>query len=100
MLKPLILLPILQLLTENLKSQRIYYSPPEGNFLFTYSHIVGQIKDHIIVWKYETGKPERSQIIIYDDRMNVLHHERTGILNFEYPFTIEFINLGESFSVV
>jgi len=80
-------------------AQKIYYSKPEGNFLYTWSHIIGQVKDHIIIWKYEAAKPERSQIIIYDNRMNILDRVRSGILNFGDAFTIDFINMSESFAV-
>ena len=82
------------------KAQKIYYSKPEGNFLFTYSHTIGQVKDHIIIWKYQSENSERSEVLIYDDKMNVLDRVKTDILNVNDISSIDFINLGQSFAVV
>ncbi|HYK45781.1 MAG TPA: hypothetical protein VEV83_11465 [Parafilimonas sp.] len=94
------ILPFLLFLSCSANTQKIYYSKTEGNFLFTYSHTIGQVKDHIIIWKYQSEKSERSEVIIYDDKMNVLNRVKTDILNVNHISSIDFINLGQSFAVV
>ncbi len=87
-------------LPSNCISQNISYSEKEHSGYANY-HIIGQVKNHIIIWKYNSENPQTwSEIIVDDLDMHTLKRIKSEILEDGGLMQINFINNTDSFQVI
>jgi len=79
-------------------AQKVSYSETLGNFDNTGYHIIGAVKDHIIVWEYFSNYYSVSKFLVYDNDLKLLRKVKLGPLKM---FTaIDFLNEKDSFSII
>lgn len=87
-------------LSTNCVSQNISYSERDRAEYSSY-HIIGQVKNHIIVWRYNNADnfQKSSEIIVYDLGMHILNKIKTKVLG-DRAGQKNFINNIDSFQVI
>src|SRR3954469_9135136 len=103
MKKPILLFLIFIVCSVVSNAQKIYYSPKEKTvFDYTYSHIIGKIKNNILVWKYIY--PGRDfELLVYDYNMHLQHRIPLKVFHsFSYGnnLSFDFINRQNYFDVI
>jgi hypothetical protein len=81
------------------KAQQIVYSSSLGNSATARCHIIGMVKDHIIVWNFNFGKFGHSYIMIYDTNLKLSRKVSTNILKSDTLYGIDFIQSRDHFCV-
>jgi hypothetical protein len=79
-------------------AQKISYSEALGGFDNTGYHIIGAVKDHIIIWEYFNNDYSTSKILVYDNDLKLLKKSKFSSIK-TLP-AVDFINEKDSFEVV
>ena len=82
--------------------QDLFYSAPIGNYAYAEYKIIGRVQNKIIAYTYvwsHTFDRRNSQILIYDDKMQLEHRVSLKPIATKYS-SVEFVNEGDSFSAV
>ena len=87
------------LLFASVNAQKISYSEPGGNFDNTQFHIIGSIKNHIIVWEYFHNDYSTSKIVVYDNDMKLINKITFGSIHGRFAI-LDFLNQKDSFTVI
>jgi len=82
------------------KAQKIVYSSSAlGNSATARYHIIGMVKDHIVIWNFNFGKFGHSYIMIYDNNLKLSRKVSTNILKSDTLYGINFIRTPDYFCV-
>jgi len=81
------------------KAQQIVYSSSLGNSATARCHIIGMVKDHIVIWNFNFGKFGHSYIMIYDTNLKLSRKVSTNILKSDTLYGIDFIQSRDHFCV-
>ena len=79
-------------------AQKISYSETLGSFDNTGYHIIGAVKDHIIIWEYFNSNYSTSKILVYDSDLKLL--KKISIGSIKTLSAVDFINEKDSFEVI
>ena len=81
------------------KTQTFSYSQNYLSNKASAGKIIGQVKDHIIVWYVTQNKYKKSVILVYDHNMNLIRRIKTDILYSDIDPAATFYNSVDSFYV-
>jgi len=88
------------LLCATATAQKMYYSASENNLpTDTKTYVVGKVASNIVVWKY-MQETQHSQLLVYDENMNVKLRAKTDIFITNPVYQFNFITAQNSFYVI
>lgn len=85
-------------LTLNIYAQVVSYSEKNYNNQGNY-FIIGQVKNHILVWKTELPNFSASYILVYNTAMSKIRRVKAKVLDSKWLGQIGFLNQVDSFQV-
>jgi hypothetical protein len=90
----------LALINLNSYPQRVFYSGTDVDKSASNFNVIGQVKNHIVVWEMNSTGDANSKVIIYDNRMHLINKVQTDILNKGNLLKFDFINCADSFQLI
>jgi len=86
----------------NCSAQHFSYSIPIGNYNYSQSHIIGLVKNNIIVWNLLTTNSldyKKSEILVFNDKLELLNTTSFKSITPKLA-SVDFVNNGNTFEAI
>jgi hypothetical protein len=98
--RSIVVFTTIALLCNAVKAQKMYYSASESNLpAETKTYVVGKVASNIVIWKY-MQETQKSQLLVYDENMNLRLRAKADIFVTDAVYQFNFIAAQNCFYVI